>query len=259
MYFGHDCYLYENLPHVSVTHDEIRAFLGISLFSGYQSFPKERHYWPTQPDLGVTFVASAMTRTRFQALKSAMHIVDNSLPKGNKRGKTESTYTILNENLKRYSIFHMKLSVDESIMPYYGRHSAKMLTRDKPIRFGYKIWALCGSDDYPYKLKLYGGKEPYQTKLPLGTHVVNDMMSTTESCSAVTEHEVYFDNFFRSYALLKSLAEQNIKATGTVRDNRTADAANLMKPNAIMMKKMKSLIFAIMEKFLCVNGMTTLF
>ena len=122
------------------------------------------------------------------------------------------------------------------MVPYYGRHSAKMFIRGKPIRFGNKIWALYGSNGYPYKLKIYRGKEPDQPKLPLGTRVVNDMMSTIETYSAFTKHEVYFDNFFTSYNLLQSLAEQNIKATGTVRDNRANDAANLMKPNAYMKK-----------------------
>lgn len=36
------------------------------------------------------------------------------------------------------------------------------------------------------------------------------------------EHrEVYFDNFFTSHGLLTKLADQGIRATGTVRDTRT--------------------------------------
>ena len=192
-----------------------------------------------------------MTRNRFQALKSVINIVDNNnLPEGNKLAKIEPIYTISNENLRTYGIFHQKLSVDESMVPYYGRHSAKMFIRGKPIRFGHNIWALCGSDGYPYKLKLYRGKEPDQPKLPLGTRVVNDMMSTIETYSAFTKHEVYFDNSFTSYNLLKSLTEQNIKAIGT---------ANLMKPNAVMKKaKEVTLTSAVMEKFLCVSGMKML-
>ena len=89
---------------------------------------------------------------------------------------------------------------------------------------------------------------------------MNDMMSTVETYSAITKHEVYFDNFFTLYNLLKSLAEQNIKATGTVRENRTNGATKLMKPNAVMKKKAKevTLISAVMEKFLCVSGMIIL-
>ncbi|XP_066947173.1 piggyBac transposable element-derived protein 3-like [Macrobrachium rosenbergii] len=127
-----------------------------------------------------------------------------------------------------------------------------MLIRCKPIRFGYKIWALCSSDGYPHKLKLYRGKGPDQTKLPLGTRGVKDMMSAIESCSAVTKHEVYFDNFSTSYDLLKSLAEQNIKVTGTVRDNRAAGAAKLMKPNAVMKKSTRGEFdFRCDGEFLC--------
>ena len=44
----------------------------------------------------------------------------------------------------------------------------KCLFVGKPIRFGYKIWSLCGEDGYPYHLKIYTGKEPGQQPDPLG-------------------------------------------------------------------------------------------
>ncbi|XP_066958591.1 piggyBac transposable element-derived protein 3-like [Macrobrachium rosenbergii] len=121
--------------------------------------------------------------------------------------------------------------MDESMVPYYGQHSAKMFIQGKPIKFGYKIWALCGIDGYPYKLQLY----------------------------RVTKHKMYFDNFFTSYVLLKSLAEQNIKVTGTVRDNKNAGAAKLMKPNAVMKKSTRGEFDLRCDgEVFCVNGMTTL-
>ena len=53
-----------------------------------------------------------------------------------------------------------------------------------------------------------------------------------------TKHEVdlYCDIFFTLYALMKFLADQNIKATGIVRGNRTNGAAKLMKQNAVLKK-----------------------
>lgn len=65
---------------------------------------------------------------------------------------------------------------------------------------------------------------------------MNDMLSTIQSCSAVTRHEV---NFFRSYALLKSLVEQNIKATGSIQEHRTAGAAKLVKPSVAMKRRLE--------------------
>lgn len=85
--------------------------------------------------------------------------------------------------------FYQKLSVNEFMTPNYGRHSVKMFIHRKPIRFLYTIWAIYSNDGYPYTLKLYRSKEQDQTKLPLDTQVVNDMMAAIQFCSAFTRNE----------------------------------------------------------------------
>ena len=50
---------------------------------------------------------------------------------------------------QQYDVLHDLLSIDESMMPYYGSHSSKMFIKGKSIRFGYKMWCLCESDGYP--------------------------------------------------------------------------------------------------------------
>ena len=127
----------------------------------------------------------------------------------------------LNKSLIKFGVHNQLLSVDEAMVPYYGRHGAKMFIRGKPIRFGYKIWCLVGENGFPYHLKVYTGKEPEQQRLPLGTRIVDQMVSIIEKHSNVGDHHFFFDNFFISYSLLKSLAERNVKTTGTIRENRT--------------------------------------
>ena len=52
------------------------------------------------------------------------------------------------------------MSIDESMVPYFGKHSTKMYIRGiKAIRFGYKLWSLCGNDGFPYQLNIYTGKD----------------------------------------------------------------------------------------------------
>ena len=34
------------------------------------------------------------------------------------------------------------MSIDEAMIPYFGKHSTKQFIRGKPIRFGYKMWVL---------------------------------------------------------------------------------------------------------------------
>ena len=62
--------------------------------------------------------------------------------------KISPLYNMLKCNLVQLGIFHELLSVDKSMVQYFGCHSAKMLIRGKPIRFGYNIWCLFGSDDW---------------------------------------------------------------------------------------------------------------
>ncbi len=38
-----------------------------------------------------------------------------------------------------------QFSVDEVMIPYFGRHSSKQFIHGKPIQYGYKVWALCTS------------------------------------------------------------------------------------------------------------------
>ena len=66
---------------------------------------------------------------------------------------------IIRSNCKQFDIFHELLSIDESLIPYHSHHSARQFIRNKPIRFGYEMWMLCGADGYPYILSIYCGKD----------------------------------------------------------------------------------------------------
>jgi DNA excision repair protein ERCC-6 len=120
--------------------------------------------------------------------------------------------------LQQFGIFSKHLSIDEQMVPYFGRHSIKMFIKGKPIRFGYKNWVLAASSGYPYKFETYMGSSKGSEKgKPLGPRVVLGLLSVVENPEC---HHVFFDNFFTSYGLLKSLKELKFKATGTVRENR---------------------------------------
>ena len=44
------------------------------------------------------------------------------------------------------------------MIPYRGRHSARIFCKGKPIRFGYEAWMLASSDGYVYTFDRYTGK-----------------------------------------------------------------------------------------------------
>ncbi|XP_069670940.1 piggyBac transposable element-derived protein 3-like isoform X1 [Periplaneta americana] len=216
----------KNIFDFTLDPDELRVFLGILLLSGYHRLPSERHYWSEEADLGLDIVKNAMSRNQFLKLKSLIHFNDNTDPNDqnhNKGFKVRPLMSMLNAAFQQFGIFSEHLAIGEMIVKYYGHNSLKQLIRGKPIRFGYKLWALCGSNGYCYKFDLYCGKDAAGSDvsnrhdLALGTKVVLNMLDCIVHPRA---HDIYFDNFFTSRDLLLHLQDLGFRATGTVRENR---------------------------------------
>lgn len=191
------------------------------IFSGYHSLPSERDYWSESEDLGVQLVKDAISRNAYLEIKCNIHFQNNSKANENKHDKAfklRPLIDMVNKNFQRWGVFEKILSIDEMMVRYYGRHGLKQFIRGKPIRFGYKLWSLCGDSGYCYHFSLYCGKELDQVKETLGTRVVHKMLDIIDDpCS----YHIYFDNYFSSYDLFISLKEKGFRATGTIRDNRT--------------------------------------
>ncbi|KRX67486.1 Calcium uptake protein 3, mitochondrial [Trichinella sp. T9] len=198
----------------TVSPQEIPQFIGLILLSGYNCQPEAKHYWSTQPDIGAQGAISCMSHNRFMKIK----------------------------NLVKHGMFHEKLSVDESIVPYFGRHAAKMFLKGKPIRFGYTVWMLCGNDGYPYHMIIYQGKEIHASKVPLSTRVISNMVDIIQENSNTTRHTLYFDNFFNSYDLLVMLSELKMRAIGTIRPYRSNGVDAVMLPDKDLMKQNRTFI-----------------
>jgi len=199
---------------------ELRLFLAILFNSGYAPLPRRRLYWEPSADVQNTAVSCAMTRNRFEELMTNIHVSDNNnLPQNDRMAKVRPLFTALNSKFVNYFPRQQHLSVDESMVPYYGRHSSKQFIRGKPIRFGYKVWSINSSLGYCIQLDPYQGSGTTMAELGLGGSVVVQLASSLPSDSYV----LYFDNFFTSLRLLQHLSSCGMKATGTVRANRIED------------------------------------
>ena len=212
----------KNDPLFSLSTVDLKAFVGILLMSGYHKLPSERHYWANDGDLGVDMVRSTMSRATYLKLKAYIHFQNNSehMQNKNDRGfKVRPLIRMLNESFQKFGILREELAIDEMMVKYFGNNSLKQFIRGKPIRFGYKMWALCDAEGFCYKYKLYCGKDTENKHDgPLGSRVVKEML---EAVSVPSDHRVYFDNLFTSRQLLITLASEGYRATGTVRENRT--------------------------------------
>ena len=92
--------------------------------------------------------------------------------------KVKPLYDILNEKLARFGEVHGDLSIDESMVPYFGRQSCKQCIRKKTIGFGYKLWVLVSSTGLPYHVEIYEGKYKSAEVMPLWESVVKTAQKT---------------------------------------------------------------------------------
>lgn len=211
-----------NAHNFSFTENDLKVFLGILLFSGYHSMPRENMYWELAEDTRSPLVSNNMSRNRFKEIKKFVHLADNNnLILTDKMAKVRPLQTLICQKFCQFGYMHEKLSIDESMVKYFGGHSSKQFIRGKPVRFGFKNWMLTSSCGYVYQFDTYCGAKNVSTeksKLPLGSRVVLDLL---DSVPIPTDHVVFFDNFFTSHDLLVLLKQKGFRAIGTTRDSRT--------------------------------------
>lgn len=204
-------------PSFQTTSGEFRLFLAILYTSGYVPLPRRRLYWDQSDDVRNNAISAAMPRNRFDKLMQRLHVADNeNLPPGDRFAKVRPLFTALNKRFLTVFPGDLNLLIDESMVPYFGRLSAKQFIRGKPIRFGFKVWSINTQLGYCIPLDPYQGAGISVSELGLGGSVVLNLVQALPA----DKYSLYFDNFFTNLPLLERLTSDGIQATETVRVNR---------------------------------------
>ena len=84
-------------------------------------------YWEICLDSRNTIAASLFTRNRFLNVSEYLHLVgnNNNLNRGDKFSKVNPLLRMMNESCLENFIPEKNISIDESMVPYYGRHCCK--------------------------------------------------------------------------------------------------------------------------------------
>ena len=210
-----------------------KVFLAILILSGYNKVPHRRLYWSELPDTQNKFVMNAMRRDAFDQIMRCLHFSDNTKMNDDRFYKVRPLFEHLNNAIKDEKCCEC-YSVDEIMVPYYGRHGDKQYIRGKPVRFGFKLWAISTSDGILRHVEPYCGSHSRISDrgFGLGGNVVLGMIEKVNM--KATQH-VVFDNFFGSVSLLEELAQRKIPATCTLREDRLSGAP--LKKRTILEKE----------------------
>ena len=67
----------------NVEINDLKVFIGITLFMGYHTLPNICNYWSKDPGFGVKVVSHVMPEDRFFEIRTSLHFLDNEKPQKN--------------------------------------------------------------------------------------------------------------------------------------------------------------------------------
>lgn len=169
-----------------------KNYAAILLLSGYVPLPRRRMFWEESEDIHNPLVAHSMRRNRFEEIISVIHMADNdALSKDDKFIKLRP-FAIIFAPIESSIIV-----VDESMIPYYGRHGCKQFIRGKPIRFGNKAWVAALKSGYCLQIDLYQGRKDAKGKQHIGLceSVVMNFANILKQHYPKMKFSLFFDIF----------------------------------------------------------------
>ena len=209
-----------------VTEGDLMCFMAILLLSSFVRVPRYRMLWESKTDTKNQTVAEAMSVRRFDCIKSSIHFTsETQSASGDRFFKVTPLLTLVNRNMMAHAVFDERdYVVDESMMPYYGRHTAKQAILNKPIRMGFKAFCLNQASGYCLKANMYQGKGSIHTRYAEYGVGGGTVLALLDSLPEHVKGIVFTDNFFTSISLMKELTRRRFGLIGTIRSNRMSSA-----------------------------------
>jgi hypothetical protein len=147
-------------------------------------------------DLGLGIVKKGVSRNGYKKPKKRYSFQDSDLDNENRHEqifKIRLLTEMINTAFQQFGTAEF-LSVDETIVKYYGHNSLKEYIQGKLIGFVYNLWALFGTSGLCFNFRLYFGKDRKNTErddLLLRSKAVLNMPDCVENPNS---HAVFFDN-----------------------------------------------------------------
>uniref|UniRef100_W5LLL1 PiggyBac transposable element-derived protein 4-like n=1 Tax=Astyanax mexicanus TaxID=7994 RepID=W5LLL1_ASTMX len=214
-------------PWHPVTDMEMYQFLSVVIYCGLVKPSTVRDLWRKDRLHTFPFPASVIAGYRYEAIFWNLHMSDieedvkndglKGTSKHDRLGRLRPLMDDIQIACKAYYQPDQNLSIDERMVATKSRIGFKQYMRDKPIKWGFKLFVLADSKNgYTCGFNIYQGRSPSPSGKGLGYDAVMDLLS---AASVGTGYHIYVDNFYTSSTLFCELHNMRFEACGTIRES----------------------------------------
>ncbi len=189
-------------------------------------------FWRKEWSYQFVFPKSSMSRDRFEAIFWSLHLSDVTEDEENERKRGTPQFDRLFKIKPLYgeivnacnSLFqpYQNITIDERMVASKARIGFRQYMKDKPTKFGYKLFILADSKTgYTSNFFVYQGKDKVKLRGQKDDGLsVTSVMDLMRFDLLGKGYHLYVDNFYTSPLLFNKLLKNHTAACGTIRTNR---------------------------------------
>ena len=204
-----------------LTKEELKALIDVLLLLGIHGVRNHRRAWSSSKAQYLTRLHDLMTCQRFELIGCFLHVVtpeEEQQMGGDCLRKLRPFVEGIKANCSNYYQPLQQLSVDERTVKSKCRSHMIQYMKNKPTKWGFKLWVIADISGYTCDFNIYTGKRSTESS---EQGLCFDMVMELVAPFEFQGYALFTDNYYSSPSLCDALLEVEIRATGTLRTNRT--------------------------------------